>query len=233
MRSTEHSAQQVGRQSVHQGDASRKSTRNSGTDHSTVYRTNRREDILEVAARLFADQGYNAVSMVDIAKTVGLSKAALYHYFDRKEDILGTVVVSTVQKLSEHVDQVVGQHDTPQARLAAFMEAQAQFFEDHQASFQVLLTRMANLHDPHMRDVAIEWRANYENTIRNIVRDGLTAGVFSTDSPDAVVRAIISSVYWLARWYRPNGRQRPTEIAREYTQIYLYGIMPLRKQKPD
>lgn len=193
-----------------------------------VYRTNRKDDILEIAARLFAEEGYNSVSMVNIANAVGLSKTALYHYFDRKETILGTIVVSTVKKLSEHVEQAIAKQADPQNRLIAFMEAQAEFFETHQASFQVLLTRVANLQEPSMRDVAIEWRANYENTIRNIVRDGIAAGVFHTLDPNAVVRAIISSVYWMARWYRPNGKQTPREIAREYAQIYLYGIVAPR-----
>ncbi|OWT60594.1 TetR/AcrR family transcriptional regulator [Candidimonas nitroreducens] len=189
-----------------------------------VYRNNRRDDIIEAAARLFAEEGYNAVSLVDIAHSVGLSKTALYHYFDRKEEILGTIVVATVQKLSEHVDRAVSGRTGAKQRLIAFMEAQAEFFEQHQAPFQILLTRVANLQERHMRDVAIEWRVNYENTIRNIVRDGLASGEFQARDPSAVVRAIISSVYWLARWYRPNGKQTAREIAREYAEIYLYGI---------
>lgn len=195
------------------------------TARPTVYRTNRKDEILDVAAQLFVEEGYNSVSLLDIAHAVGLSKTTLYHYFDRKETILGTIVVSTVQKLSEYVDQAVAKHQNPKDRLIAFMEAQAEFFENHQASFQVLLSRVANLHEPKMRDVAIEWRANYENTIRNIVQDGIAAGVFHTHNSNAVVRAIISSVYWMARWYRPNGKQTPREIAREYAEIYLYGIV--------
>lgn len=189
-----------------------------------IYRNNRKDDILDVAARLFAEDGYNAVSLVDIARSVRLSKATLYHYFDRKEEILGCIVVDTVHKLSEYVDQAVAAYTDPKQRLIAFMEAQAEFFEQHQAPFQILLTRAANLQDREMRDVAIEWRVNYENTIRNIVRDGLASGDFHAHDPNAVVRAIISSVYWLARWYRPNGKQTAREIAREYAEIYLYGI---------
>ncbi len=189
-----------------------------------VYRNNRKDEILEVAARLFAEEGYNAVSLIDIARAVGLSKATLYHYFDRKEEILGCIVVDTVQKLSEHVDKAVAEYADPKKRLIAFMEAQAEFFEHHQAPFQILLTRVANLQDREMRDVAIEWRVNYENAIRNIVRDGLSSGDFQARDPNAVVRVIISSVYWLARWYRPSGKQTAREIAREYAEIYLYGI---------
>jgi AcrR family transcriptional regulator len=190
-----------------------------------AHRTPRKEEILETAARLFADEGYNSVSMQDIADVIGLSKTALYHYFDRKEAILGTIVVSTVKELSEHVEQAVAARSSPQDRLVAFMQAQAVFFEKHQASFQVLLTRFANLREPKMRDVAIEWRVNYENTIRNIVHEGVSAGVFHTHSPNAVVRAVISSVYWMARWYRPLGKQTASEIAEEYADIILHGIV--------
>ncbi|MFC4277971.1 TetR/AcrR family transcriptional regulator [Achromobacter aloeverae] len=190
-----------------------------------VHRTPRKEEILETAARLFADEGYNSVSLQDIADAVGLSKTALYHYFDRKETILGTIVVTTVKELSEFVERAVAAHQSPQDRLAAFLEAQAEFFEQHQASFQVLLTRFANLREPKMRDIAVEWRVNYENTIRNIVHEGVTAGVFNAGSPNAVVRMVISSVYWLARWYRPSGKQTSREIAREYAEIILHGIV--------
>src|SRR5690625_2154356 len=192
---------------------------------SAKHRTNRKDDILRVAAKLFANKGYHSVSMNNIARNVGLSKTSLYHYFDRKEEILGSIVVATVQKLSEHVEQAIRAHQSPDAQLVAFMEAHADFFEKHQSAFQVLLTRTANLRDPSMRDVPVEWRANYQNTIRNIIRDGVNQGLFRAENPDAVVRAVISSVYWLARWYHPFGKQTPTEIAREYAEIYLHGIM--------
>lgn len=191
----------------------------------SAYRTNRKDEILKAAAHLFADKGYNSVSMVQIANAVGLSKTALYHYFDRKETILGTIVASTVQKLSEYVDQAIAQYTNPQKRLIAFMEAQAEFFESHQASFQVLLTRAANIHEPSMRDVAVAWRVSYENTIHTIVRDGVASGVFRTLNPQIMVRAIISSVYWMARWYQPGGKQTATEIAHEYAEIFLHGIV--------
>jgi AcrR family transcriptional regulator len=191
---------------------------------SPVHRTPRKQEILQVAAQLFADEGYKSVSLQDIADAVGLSKTTLYHYFDRKETILGTIVVSTIRELTEYVDEAVARHRSPQDRLIAFMEAQAEYFEAHQASFQVLLTRYANLKEPSLRDVAVEWRVNYENTIRNIVRQGVDAGQFHARSPNAIVRAVISSVYWLARWYRPSGKQSTREIAREYAEIILFGI---------
>ena len=188
------------------------------------HRTPRKEEILDAAAEQFAEHGFDAVSLADIAKAVGLSKATLYHYFDRKEMILGTIVVSTIRDLNAFIDAAIAGIDKPEARLTAFMEAQAEFFEQNQRRFQVLVTRFSSVTEPAVRDLAVEWRVNYENTIRRIIQDGVASGAFRTRSPNSVVRAVLSSVYWLARWYRPGGPQRARDIAREYADVLLYGV---------
>jgi TetR/AcrR family transcriptional regulator, cholesterol catabolism regulator len=191
---------------------------------TTEHRTPRKEEILDVAAAMFAEHGFDAVSLTDIANEVGLSKATLYHYFPRKEEILGTIVVATIRDLNAYIDQAVARAATPEARLVAFLEAQADFFELHQHRFQVLVTRFSNLTEPRLRDQVVEWRVNYENTIKGIIRDGVNAGVFHTDRLNSVVRAVLASVYWLARWYRSDGPQRARDIARAYADVVLYGV---------
>jgi AcrR family transcriptional regulator len=188
------------------------------------HRTPRKEEILEVAAGLFAEHGFDGVSLTEIAAAVGLSKATLYHYFSRKEEIIGTIVVTTIRELNAFIDEAIAPIAAPDARLIAFLVAQADFFERHQRGFQVLLTRLSNLTEPKLRDEAVEWRVNYENTIKGIIRDGVNAGLFRADSPNSVVRAVLGSVYWLARWYRPGGPQRARDIAREYADVVLYGV---------
>ncbi|MCC6198521.1 MAG: TetR family transcriptional regulator [Burkholderiales bacterium] len=195
----------------------------------TVHRTPRREEILDVAAALFAVHDFDAVSMTDIAGAVGLSKATLYHYFRRKEDILGLIVLGTIRDLNAFVDAAIAGVADPGQRLVAFLEAQADYFEQHRTWFQVLLTRFNNLTEPTLRDPAIEWRVNYENTIQGIIRDGVNTGVFNAERPNSVVRAVLASVYWLARWYRPDGPQRARDIAREYADVVLYGVAVRRR----
>ncbi len=191
----------------------------------TEHRTPRKEEILDVAAAMFAERGFDAVSLTDIAAAVGLSKATLYHYFSRKEEILGTIVVTTIRDLNAHIGQAIARAPRRRRRrLIAFLEAQADFFEQHQHRFQVLVTRFSNLTEPKLRDEAVEWRVNYENTIKGIIRDGVNAGVFHSDHLNSVVRAVLASVYWLARWYRPDGPQRARDIARAYADVVLYGV---------
>ena len=201
-----------------------KSSRRTRRPRATAHRTPRKEEILEVAAELFALHGFDAVSLADIAHAVGLSKATLYHYFDRKEEILGTIVVSTIRALNAFVEGAMQGIASPEQRLLAFLEAQADFFEQNQTSFQVLLTRVNSVTEPRVRDIAIEWRISYENTVKRIIQDGVASGAFRAETQSSTVRAVLGSLYWLARWYRPQGRLRARDIAREYADVVLYGV---------
>jgi AcrR family transcriptional regulator len=209
-----------------------KSSRRTRRPRATAHRTPRKEEILEVAAELFALHGFDAVSLADIAQAVGLSKATLYHYFDRKEEILGTIVVSTIRALNAFVEGAMQGIASPEERLLAFLEAQADFFEQNQTSFQVLLTRVNSVTEPRVRDIAIEWRISYENTVKRIIQDGIASGAFRAGTQSSTVRAVLGSLYWLARWYRPQGRLRARDIAREYADVVLYGVA-VRPAPPD
>lgn len=199
---------------------------------TAAHRTPRKEEIVDVAATLFAEHGYEAVSLLDIARAVGLSKTTLYHYFDSKDEILGTLIVATIKQLNDFVTAAIPAGDPPDRKLIHFMEAQAEFFEQHQMNFKVLLTQFGNLTDPATRDAAVEWRVNYENAIRQIINEGVASGVFSAERPNSVVRAVLASLYWLVRWYRPDGGKKAREIAREYAELVLYGVAarPLRDE---
>lgn len=192
---------------------------------TTEHRTPRKEQILDVAAALFGERGFEAVSLADIAAAVGLSKTTLYHYFERKEQILGTLIVATIRQLNEFIAEQVPAQAPPEEKLLAFVEAQAEFFERHRTHFKVLLTQFGSLTDPVARDQAIEWRVQYENAIRRIIQEGVASGRFSGERPNSVVRAVLASLYWLVRWYRPDGQTPAREVAREYALLVLYGVV--------
>jgi AcrR family transcriptional regulator len=153
-----------------------------------------------------------------------LSKTTLYHYFERKEQILGMIVVATIRELNEVIAQTVAGPLAPDEKLVAFMETQAEFFERRRTQFKVLLTQFGSLNDPQTRDAAVAWRVRYENSIRRIVQEGVDKGVFTAEQPNAVLRAVLSSLYWLVRWYRPNGAKPARVLAREYAQLLLHGV---------
>jgi AcrR family transcriptional regulator len=60
-----------------------------------------RERILEAALTLFAERGYEAISMREIAEQLGITKAALYYHFDSKADIVRAMLADTERRVAE------------------------------------------------------------------------------------------------------------------------------------
>src|SRR5690606_32784204 len=85
--------------------------------------------ILDAAAELFARQGYENSSVGDLAAALGVSKAALYHYFPTKQDIYDSIIVDVLQGLRDEVAAGLAQAVGPRERLRGFMLAHARYFE--------------------------------------------------------------------------------------------------------
>ena len=71
-----------------------------------------RENIVSAASALFMEKGIAATSMDDIAKAAGYSKATLYVYFENKEEIVGILVLNSMQKLYDYISAALAQHES-------------------------------------------------------------------------------------------------------------------------
>ncbi len=67
---------------------------------------NRKEEIVHLAAKLFKEKGYRAVSMRDLAENLGMKAASLYNHIHSKQEILALIVISTAENFTEHINEV-------------------------------------------------------------------------------------------------------------------------------
>ncbi len=79
--------------------------------------TERREQLLLVARRIFAERGFQATTMDDIAKEAGFTKPILYQYFESKTDLYREIVTQTAQKLLESLDAAVSSVESPRTKI--------------------------------------------------------------------------------------------------------------------
>ena len=89
--------------------------------------TERRSQILDVAARLFAERGFHGVSVGDIGRAVGISGPALYKHFDSKDDVLAEMLVAISERLLAEGRERVARADGPEAALAALVDWHVEF----------------------------------------------------------------------------------------------------------
>jgi AcrR family transcriptional regulator len=119
-----------------------------------VRRSSRRDEILEIAVRLFAERGYHGVSMDDIGSAAGVTGPALYHHFAGKESMLAAALTPVSEGLlTGGRERVAGHPDHPRAALGSLVEFHVDFALAHPAVIAVHLQELDRLPDQPRRQI--------------------------------------------------------------------------------
>ena len=95
-----------------------------------------RSEILAAASKMFADRGYEAVTLREIAKEIGYTHAVIYQHFPDKAHILAELSRETIGLLTQNFDTIAAQHREPKERLFATSRGLIQFCTAHPQQFR-------------------------------------------------------------------------------------------------
>lgn len=189
--------------------------------HSTTTaprQDNRRQQLLDTAARLFRQHGYHATSMRDIASAVGMLPGSIYYHFASKDELLVTVYREGVSRIAERLDAAVAGKKEPWQQLEAACIAHLQTVLDHSDYAQVVI-RVLPDDAPAVRVRLVALRDHYEERFKDLVA--------ALDLPAYVDRhylrlLLLGALNWSQVWYRRGG-DSPRTIAKRFLQV-LHGI---------
>ena len=123
-------------------------------DEERVRRRSRREEILEIAVKLFASRGYYGVSMDDIGAAAGVTGPALYHHFAGKEAMLAAALMPVSQRLLDGGKARIAEHpDAPAAALVALVEFHVDFALAHPAVISLHMHELDRLPEEPRRQI--------------------------------------------------------------------------------
>lgn len=185
---------------------------------------NARDRILDDAAHLFARAGYDGTSLGEVAEAVGVTKAAIYHYFPNKKEIYEAIIVRTLEGLRRHVSQATADASVPDEALARFMIAHADFFEENYDGFLTMLVGYGGMQNVVMIAEAQRLRDAHEEDLRRIIADGVARATFRPVDVAVTSRAILSMLNWMARWFKPGTGRRAADFAKDYCDLMLGGL---------
>lgn len=180
--------------------------------------------ILDEAAALFGQRGYESSSLSDVAKSIGVSKAAIFHYFPTKQDIYDAIIVRTLKGLTETVSVAVQEETTGLARLRRFMIEHAAYFEENFWAFVTMLVGYGGMTDSLLKEEALALRDRYEGLLRQIIAGGIEAGELKNVDIAATGRGILSLLNWMARWFKPGTDTTAADIAETYFNLFVRGL---------
>ena len=144
-----------------------------------------RENIVSAASALFTERGIAAISMDDIAKAAGYSKATLYVYFENKEEIVGILVLNSMKKLYDYISSALIQRETTKARYDLICRGLVQYQEEFPFYFKMVLDKI-NI-DFESKDYLPEEKETYQigeeinEKIKNFLLSGMEKGDLRND----------------------------------------------------
>ena len=166
-------------------------------------RTDRREQIVKVATRLFSRHGYGGTTLDDIAAEIGFTKPAIYYWFDSKEAILFEIHDRIVRGALDRVAQIRATPISAADQLRQVFLSHIETLLDNRAANEVFSRTQHELSPPRLRTIRRR-DGEYESLLREIYAEGVGDGSLRPLDPQVAVGAMLGAVNSMYRWYRPQ-----------------------------
>ncbi|MBN1192986.1 MAG: TetR/AcrR family transcriptional regulator [Coriobacteriia bacterium] len=188
-----------------------------------------RDRVLQVAGAMFAERGFDGVSVADIATSSGISTGLVYYHFKDKQTLYETVVRVGVHLLEEVAVRTLAGDGTPTDRIGAFVFEYMALLEGQPALMRLLIRSVTDLGGPAPQHVLMR-SATTIDRVRSVVEEGVAAGDFRELDAHLAATALFALVNTLmtARVLdTPLGQHNGEDLAGQaafMTDLFLGGI---------
>ncbi|SCK61445.1 transcriptional regulator, TetR family [Variovorax sp. HW608] len=181
-----------------------------------------REMILEHAAQLFANRGYSATSMNQVAEACGFSKALLYHYYRDKYSLLISIAENHVSRLEGLVTDVEAQKLAPEARLRELIRRFVQEYAGARHAHRVL-TEDVKFMEPDDRERVLDTQRKVVSGFARAVTE-LRPDLQGAALAKPLTMLLFGMINWMFIWMRPDGELDYDAMAPVVADLFLGGL---------
>ncbi len=201
-------------------------------------------DIIQAAAEVLRQKGYEATTMKDIAAEVDLTAASLYHHFKNKNALMLAVLEGGMDYALSRIQPIAESDLAPAEKLSQMIHIHVVSLTQHTAVGAAMVFEIGALigvktpgEGSKMSAKAVhefeEWRerffdrrAAFEDCFRRVVQVGVEAGEFRQVDIPIFVKTVLGANNWVSVWYRPGGRLDGEGIAEQITETFLRSLEP-------
>ncbi len=194
-------------------------------------RNTRRLSIIEVAARLFAELGYNACEMERVASEIGVAKGTVYLYFSGKQELFFACVDLGMTQMQQAVFEAARKGDDPFDRISLAIRAYLNFFDQHPQYVELIIQERAIFKD-RKRPTYFEYREANVGVWRELYRSLIASGHLRSDLP---AERILDTVGYLlyGTMFTNHFNGRTVSLEEQYIsmlEIVFRGILSERER---
>ncbi|MCI4663916.1 MAG: TetR/AcrR family transcriptional regulator [Neomegalonema sp.] len=189
--------------------------------------------VREAALELFAQQGYAAASMRQLAKLVDMRPSALYHYWPTKQDLLVDLLERHMTALLQAwAERAVELSNDPIERLDAFSRFHIRYHLARPNEVFLSYMELRNLEPQNFARIEAH-RRHYESVLKDILIEGARIGAMQAPEPHVSAMAIIAMLTGVNTWYRDGGRLSASDVEQLYAEMAAAVVRVGRQNKTE
>lgn len=183
----------------------------------------RAPQIIEAAARVFAERGFHGATTQDIADVLGIKQASLYYYFSSKEAALELVCLRGVEGFFEAAKAIAARPESARKRLALLINSHLSPLVNRADFVKVFLNERQHLPTESRRRIG-RWSRGLERIFEEVIKEGIAKGEFRAAlDPRMATLAILGMCNAVSSWQR-NENVDVAQISAEFARLVIDGI---------
>ncbi len=180
--------------------------------------------ILETAARLICERGYEGTSMQEIAAACRLTKAGLYHYIQNKEQLLFAIMSYGMDLFEGQVLAKVRDIADPVERLRACMRLNIELVTHGAAKEVIIILHEHATLTGEAREYIDQRKKQYVRFIEGAFSEAVKLGRMRPLDPTIVAFSFLGMVLWVYKWFKPDGRLTAAQISDGMLDLFFAGL---------
>ena len=181
----------------------------------------RRRQILDESARLFAERGYHPTAVADIVESLGVGKGVFYWYFESKDDLFLEILTSSSHDLRRLQQAAIGDEPDPLRRIELGIRASLRWFRDHRHLFN--LSQFAATEE-RFAGVLRQNDAVAIDDITRHLKEAMALGRIPDQDPPMLAHALVGATRHLARTYLYRGDESVEAVANVAVRFVMGGL---------
>ncbi|WP_293894506.1 TetR/AcrR family transcriptional regulator [Flavobacterium sp.] len=186
--------------------------------------TDRKTEIINVAAKLFKEKGYSAVTMRDIAQAMDIKAASLYNHIKSKQEILVLIVIEIAEEFTTTMNEVVNSNETTIKKIERIIQLHIDITLRDANALACLNNDWMHLADAELT-YFIKMREDYEENFRTIIKKGIADGEIKNLNLEVIIFSTLSTLRTLYLWYGKKKSPDPAVLKSNMIKVLLNGIV--------
>jgi AcrR family transcriptional regulator len=188
----------------------------------------KRSELIHAAATVFAEKGFEAATLNDIAERVGTDRATLYYYFGSKQELLQEAVRGGVEANLVEVERILKLEEAPDEKLRLIVERLLSSYETDYPYMYVYIQedmrKVASEHSAWAKEMTRLTR-RFESISLQLIKQAMAEGRFRDDiEPDLAANALFGMINWTHRWFKPGRRRKAEDLSASFWTIFSDGM---------